>query len=35
VLVSIGVPILGIVIVNKRPRNAVGWTFIGAGIALG
>jgi signal transduction histidine kinase len=35
VLVNIGVPILGIVIVNKRPRNAIGWVFIVAGVALG
>jgi len=34
VLVNIGVPILGIVIVNKRPRNRIGWLFIGAGAAL-
>jgi signal transduction histidine kinase len=34
VLVSIGVPILGIVIVGKRRRNAIGWTFIVAGAAL-
>jgi len=34
VFVNIGVPILGIVIVNKRPRNAIGWTFIVAGAAL-
>jgi signal transduction histidine kinase len=34
VVVSIGVPILGIVIVNKRPRNAIGWVFIVAGAAL-
>jgi signal transduction histidine kinase len=33
-LVSIGVPILGIVIVSKQPRNAIGWLFITAGIAL-
>jgi signal transduction histidine kinase len=33
--VSLGVPILGIVIVNKRPRNAIGWIFICAGIAIG
>jgi signal transduction histidine kinase len=33
-LVNIGVPILGIVIVNKRPRNAIGWIFIVAGAAL-
>ena len=31
VLVNLGVPILGIVIVNKRPRNAIGWIFIVAG----
>jgi signal transduction histidine kinase len=34
VFVNIGVPILGIVIVNKRPRNAIGWVFIVAGAAL-
>ena len=34
VFVSLGVPVLGVVIVNKRPRNAVGWVFIVAGIAL-
>src|SRR5215211_6933535 len=34
VVVSIGVPILGIVIVSKRPRNAIGWVFIVAGAAL-
>jgi len=34
VLVNIGVPILGIVIVNKRPRNAIGWVFIVAAGAL-
>ncbi len=33
-LVSLGVPVLGIVIVSKRPRNAIGWVFIVAGIAL-
>ena len=32
--VNLGVPILGIVIVNKRPRNAIGWVFIVAGAAL-
>jgi len=34
VLVSLGVPVLGVVILNKRPRNAVGWVFIVAGAAL-
>jgi signal transduction histidine kinase len=34
VFVSLGVPVLGIVIVNKRPRNAIGWIFIVAGAAL-
>ena len=34
VVINIGVPILGIVIVNKRPRNAIGWIFIVAGAAL-
>ena len=33
-IVNIGVPILGIVIVNKAPRNAIGWVFIVAGAAL-
>jgi signal transduction histidine kinase len=33
-IVSVGVPILGIVIVNKQPRNAIGWLFIIAGIAI-
>jgi signal transduction histidine kinase len=33
-LVSVVVPILGIVIVNKQPRNAIGWLFISAGIAI-
>ena len=28
VFVNIGVPILGIVIVNKRPRNAIGWILL-------
>jgi signal transduction histidine kinase len=34
VFVSIGVPVLGVVIVNKRPRNTIGWIFIVAGAAL-
>jgi len=34
VFVSLGVPVLGVVIVNKRPRNAIGWVFIVAGTAL-
>jgi two-component system NarL family sensor kinase len=34
VLVSLGVPVLGVVIVNKRPRNTIGWVFIVAGAAL-
>jgi len=34
VVINIGVPILGIVVVNKRPRNAIGWIFIVAGAAL-
>jgi signal transduction histidine kinase len=34
VFVSLGVPVLGVVILNKRPRNAVGWVFIVAGAAL-
>ena len=33
-VVNLGVPVLGIVIVNKRPRNAIGWVFIVAGAAL-
>ena len=35
VVSSIGVPVLGIVIVNKQPRNAVGWLFLAAGFSLG
>jgi signal transduction histidine kinase len=34
VFVSLGVPVLGVVILNKRPRNAIGWVFIVAGAAL-
>lgn len=33
-VVSLGVPVLGVVIVNKRPRNTIGWVFIVAGAAL-
>jgi signal transduction histidine kinase len=35
VIVTIAVPILGIVIVNKQPKNTVGWLFIVSGIAIG
>ena len=35
VIVTFGVPILGIVIVNKQPRNAIGWLFLTAALALG
>jgi signal transduction histidine kinase len=35
VVVTFGVPILGIVIVNKQPKNAIGWVFLGAAVALG
>ena len=34
-VVALGVPILGILIVNKQPRNAVGWVFVVAGVAIG
>ena len=34
VLVTMGTPILGIVIVNKQPRNVIGWLFMVAGLAL-
>ncbi|HET8525585.1 MAG TPA: sensor histidine kinase [Actinomycetota bacterium] len=36
VLVTLGVPVLGVVIVNKQPKNAIGWLFlvVGASIAL-
>ena len=34
-IVALGVPVLGIVIVNKQPRNVIGWLFIVAGIAHG
>ena len=33
-IVILGVPILGVVIVNKQPRNWVGWLFIVAGLSL-
>lgn len=32
---SLGVPILGIVVVGKQPRNAIGWVFLAGGLALG
>ncbi|HKE54294.1 MAG TPA: sensor histidine kinase [Actinomycetota bacterium] len=35
VIVTFGVPILGIVIVSKQPRNAIGWLFLTAALALG
>jgi signal transduction histidine kinase len=35
VVSSIGVPILGVVIVSKQPKNAIGWLFLVAGLALG
>src|SRR5262245_14413166 len=35
VIVTFGVPILGIVIVSKQPRNAIGWLFLVAALALG
>jgi hypothetical protein len=34
VIVTMSVPALGVVIVNKQPRNVIGWLFIVAGIAL-
>jgi signal transduction histidine kinase len=34
VIVTMGTPVLGIVIVNKQPRNVIGWLFIVAGLAL-
>jgi len=33
-VVTLGVPILGIVVVSKQPRNAIGWLFLAAGVAL-
>jgi signal transduction histidine kinase len=33
-IVILGVPILGIVIVNKQPRNWIGWLFLTAGLSL-
>jgi signal transduction histidine kinase len=33
-VVTLGVPILGIVVVNKQPKNAIGWLFLAAGVAL-
>jgi signal transduction histidine kinase len=35
VIVTLGVPLLGIVIVGKQPKNAIGWLFLAAGLALG
>ena len=32
---NLGVPILAIVIINKQPKNAIGWIFLAAGFALG
>jgi hypothetical protein len=29
------VPVVGFVLVSRRPRNRVGWIFLGAGLALG
>ena len=34
VIVTLGVPILGIVIVNKQPKNAIGWIFLVVGGVL-
>ena len=34
VVVTLGVPVLGIVIVNKQPKNAIGWMFIVVGFTL-
>ena len=33
-VVLLGVPILGIVIVTKQPKNAIGWLFLLAGVSL-
>ena len=33
-VVTLGVPVLGIVIVTKQPRNAIGWLFLAAGSSL-
>ena len=35
VVVTLGVPILGIIVVTKQPKNAIVWLFLGAGVALG
>ena len=35
VIVTLGVPILGIVVVQKQPRNSIGWVFLVVGVALG
>jgi signal transduction histidine kinase len=34
VVVTLGVPVLGIAIVTKQPRNAIGWLFLAAGVSL-
>jgi signal transduction histidine kinase len=33
-VVLLGVPVLGIVIVTKQPRNGIGWLFLAAGVSL-
>src|SRR5207344_3081484 len=35
VVVILGVPILGIVVVSKQPKNALGWLLLAVGVALG
>ncbi len=34
-LTNVGVPIIGIVLVTRRPGNRIGWMFLTAGLALG
>ena len=33
-IVTLGVPILGIIIVTKQPKNAIGWVFLAVGVTL-
>jgi signal transduction histidine kinase len=35
VVVILGVPILGIVVVSKQPKNVLGWLLLAVGVALG
>jgi len=34
-VVDLTVPVLGLVLTHKRPRNRIGWLFVAAGLAMG